>query len=169
MQREENRAEIRVEHLAEHIAFIPVLALWVKKEWGHLMPDVTFEAFHSTFEERTTYHKVPETFVAVQGDKLLGMASIDKHDMLIGMELTPWLAAVYVAPEFRNQGIGSRLVQTVMQEAEILGLEKLYLLTPDKERFYSRLDWKVFEYTHYRGEDVVIMVYEVRNQQSRRR
>ena len=58
--------------------------------------------------------------------------------------------------------------EKVMREAELLGLERLYLLTPNKERFYSRLGWKVLEYTHYRGEDVVIMVYEVGNQQSRR-
>ena len=126
-----------------------------------MLPDVTFEALVSEFEERTVDHKIPETFVAVKDTKLVGMASIVKHDMSTRKDLSPWLAAVYVAPEFRNRGIGSRLVRTVMQEADTLGLEMLYLFTPNRIRFYSRLGWKVLEYTRYRGENVAIMLYEV--------
>ena len=125
MQREGNQQGMRIEHLAERIAVIPILASWVQEEWGHLLPDVTFEALVSEFEERTTNHKIPETFVAVKDTKLVGMASIVKHDMSTRKDLSPWLAAVYVAPESRNRGIGSRLVRTVMQEADTLGLEML--------------------------------------------
>jgi GNAT superfamily N-acetyltransferase len=126
-----------------------------------LLPEATFETLVSEFEERTTRHRIPETFVAVKDDEPLGMASIVKHDLTTRKELSPWLAAVYVSPESRNRGIGSRLVRTVMQEAETLGLERLYLLTPNKVRFYSRLGWRVLEHTEYRGENVAIMLYEV--------
>jgi len=151
---------MRIEHLAEHIAVIPTLASWVQKEWGHLLPEATLETLVSEFEERTTRHKIPETFVAVKDDHPLGMASIIEHDLTTRKELSPWLAAVYVAPESRNRGIGSRLIRTVMREAETLGLERLYLIAPNKMRFYSRLGWKVLEHTKYRGENVVIMLYE---------
>jgi len=158
---EENQRGLSVEHLAEHTAAIPMLASWVQEEWGHLDPEVTFEELVSRFAGSTAYHSIPETFVALEGDRLVGMASIIAHDMSTRQELSPWLAMVYVAPEARNRGIGSRLVRTVMQEAETLGLERLYLLTPDKMTFYSRLGWNPLERTEYRGEKVTIMLYEV--------
>jgi GNAT superfamily N-acetyltransferase len=151
---------MRIEHLAQHTAVVPVLASWVLDEWGRLLPEATVETLVSAFEESATHHRIPETFVAVRDGEPVGMASLIEHDMSTRKELSPWLAAVYVAPEFRNRGIGSRLVQRAMHEAEALGLGRLYLFTPDKVSFYGRLGWKVLEHTRYRGENVAIMLYE---------
>ena len=133
---------MRIEHLAEHPHLVPTVAQWSKDEWGHLCPEVPYEDYVSSFQKRTIHNSIPETLVALEGDTLLGTASIIEHDMSTRMELSPWMASVYVAPEFRNRGVGSALVRAVMQEAERLGLEKLYLITPDKVRFYSRLGWR---------------------------
>ncbi|MBN1994656.1 MAG: GNAT family N-acetyltransferase [Anaerolineae bacterium] len=154
-------AEVRIEHLAEHTMAIPLLAGWAQQEWGHLLPEITFEMIVSTFKKRTLYHHIPETFVAVVGKQLVGMASIDPHDMTTRPDLSPWLAAVYVAPEFRHKGIGSRLVRAVMQEAAVLKLDRIYLFTPNKMNFYNRLGWQFLEHTSYRGEEVVIMQYNI--------
>ena len=91
----------------------------------------------------------------------MGMASIDPYDMITRPDLSPWLAAVYVAPEFRHNGIGSKLVRAVMQEAVVLGLDRIYLFTPNKINFYNRLGWQFFEHAVYRGEEVVIMQHQV--------
>ena len=149
-----------IAHLAEHTAVIPILALWAQKEWGYLLSRATFETLVLDFEQRTTVQTIPETFVAIENDRPVGMSSIVQNDMLTRQELSPWLAGVYVAPAFRNRGIGSKLVQSTMQEAQNLGLEKLYLFTPDKRNFYARLGWNAIERTTYRGESVTIMVYE---------
>jgi N-acetylglutamate synthase-like GNAT family acetyltransferase len=152
---------MNIDHLAEHPHLVPTLALWVKGEWGHQCPDVAYEKYVSDFQRQTTHGRIPETFVALEDNTLLGTASIIEHDMSTRMELSPWMASVYVAPEFRNKGVGSALVRTVMQEAGRLGLQKLYLITPDKGGFYSRLGWQVIETAAYRGENVTIMAYEV--------
>ena len=104
--------------------------------------------------------QIPETFVAVEDGEPLGTASLVAHDLAERMDLSPWLAAVYVAPEFRNRGVGSALVQAVMDEALALGVEELYLFTPDKMSFYGRLGWKVLELREHHGTDVTVMVYE---------
>jgi hypothetical protein len=49
-----------------------------------------------------------------------------------------------------------------MLEAETLGLDKLYLFTPDRRDFYGSLGWQVYEHTAYRGVGVVIMQFQVR-------
>ena len=152
--------QTEIEHLANRPLDIPVLATWVQQEWGHLTPNVTYEMRVSEFARMATIHTIPEAFVAVENITPVGMASLVEHDMLARMELSPWLAAVYVVPESRNRGVGSKLVRTAMQEARVLALDRLYLFTPDQIHFYRRLGWQALEQVSYRGERVTIMVYE---------
>lgn len=77
------------------------------------------------------------------------------------MDLTPWLAGVFVAPDFRRRGIGSALVERVVQHATQLGVMRLYLYTPTADQVYSRLGWSALVRTHYRGADVTVMSYDV--------
>jgi predicted N-acetyltransferase YhbS len=72
-------------------------------------------------------------------------------------EWMPWLASVYVAPEFRHQGVGSRLVNSVSEAARKAGMEALYLFTPDRVAFYQRLGWQVLHGEAYRGRWVTVM------------
>jgi GNAT superfamily N-acetyltransferase len=54
----------------------------------------------------------------------MGSAAIIDSDMDTRPELTPWLASVFVAKEFRNQGVGSRLVEHVMEEVRKAGVKE---------------------------------------------
>jgi GNAT superfamily N-acetyltransferase len=159
-ERQSKENGVKVEHLAEHPGAIPTLAAWVYNQWGHWMPpDATQETLAREFRRRTAPGQIPETFVAVEDGKPLGTASLVVHDLAERRDLSPWLAAVYVAPEARNRGIGSALVQAVMDEASALGAEDLYLFTPDKMSFYGRLGWRVLEHRQHRGTGVTVMVY----------
>ena len=129
-----------------------------------MTPNVTYEMRVSEFARMATIHTIPEAFVAVENITPVGMASLVEHDMLARMELSPWLAAVYVVPESRNRGVGSKLVRTAMQEARVFGLDRLYLFTPDQIHFYRRLGWQPLERVSYRGERVTIMVYDILTQ-----
>lgn len=154
----------RLVRLADCPAFVPTLATWVQQTWGRLTPNITYEMRIIEFTKRTTLQPLPQTFVAVEKETPVGMASLVAHDMLTRMDLSPWLAAVYVVPKSRNMGVGSSLVRAVMQEANVLGLNRLYLFTPDQMRFYRRLGWQALEPASYRGEQVTIMYYEVSTQ-----
>ena len=153
---------VRIEHLAEHHEEVPTVARWLMEQWGHLCPNVGYEEFVATMERRTAHHQIPQTFVALEDGVLIGTASLIEHDVPTRAELTPWLASVYVDPRFRKRGIGSALVRAVLQEARNLGLEKLYLITPDQVPFYRRQGWQEMEEIVYRGEAVTIMVYALR-------
>ena len=89
--------------------------------------------------------------------KSAGTASIYVHDMDTRPDLSPWLAAVYVAPAYRKQGIGSALVKAVESAAQQIQIARLYLFTPDQEHFYARLGWSVLERVEYRHQTVVVM------------
>ncbi|MDT9702904.1 GNAT family N-acetyltransferase, partial [Streptomyces sp. P17] len=61
--------------------------------------------------------------------QVVGTASILLQDMQTNRDLSPWLANIYLAPAARGKGLGKWLVLQVMQQAQQLGLTKLYLFT----------------------------------------
>lgn len=145
-------------YLADHPEFITTLARWHHAQWHYLDRDSSVEARIANFQAHLGRGQVPATFVALEGSTLLGSASLIAHDMDTRPDLTPWLACVYVAPAHRRRGIGTALVQRVAQEAKALGVETLYLFTPDKRAFYEHRGWAVLEQTRYRGYNVSVMV-----------
>ena len=101
--------------------------------------------------------RLPLTLVAVQGDQPLGTASLRQREMPIRPNLQPWLSAVYVRADRREEGIGSALMQAAEDLAWDLDISRLYLFTPEREAFYARLGWSRREVTHFRQEQVTIM------------
>jgi N-acetylglutamate synthase-like GNAT family acetyltransferase len=99
--------------------------------------------------------------VALSGGIVMGSSSLVACDMDSHRDLSPWLSSLYVIPIYRSRGVGSALVHRVIKEAEALGVETLYLFTPNWEAFYIRLGWSTVERTEYRGFEVAIMVFEI--------
>jgi N-acetylglutamate synthase-like GNAT family acetyltransferase len=144
-------------YLADYPQFVPTLAQWHYDTFGPLNPASSLEK-HLTFLRRSlTKRAIPTTLIALSGDELVGSASLAQSDLHDLVSFTPWLSAVYIAPEYRRRGIGSALVQRMVEEAKGLGYRRLYLFTPDKEHFYARLGWTTLEKMPYREITIVIM------------
>lgn len=146
-----------ISYLADCPEHIPTLATWHDAQWGELNPLNDVAARIERLQTHLQPGTIPTTFVAREGDELLGSASLVVNDLDIRPELTPWLASVYVTPRARFQGVGTLLVQRVMQEARDLGVPQLYLFTLDQERFYTRLGWQLVERTEWRGREITVM------------
>ena len=154
--------DLRIDYLADHPALVPTVTRWVHDEWPHFNPGSTFEDALAGMQAKLTRHAIPEALVAFLGEQAVGTASLVKTDMVTPEGFSPWLASVYVPPEHRNRGIGSALVERMMQEVTSLGTDKLYLYTPDKVAFYERLGWTALRTTEHHGRDVTIMEYSIR-------
>ena len=152
---------MKIEYLADNIALVPIIAHWHHEEWGYFNPGDSVEKRIANLQTHLGKRQIPTTFVALFGGILLGSACLMAHDMDTRMDLSPWLANVYVTPEHRSQGTGTALVQRVVKEAVELGIETLYLFTPDREGFYASLGWSVVERTEYREQKVVIMALHI--------
>ncbi len=144
----------RIDDDSPHVA---TLAGWAHAEWGHLHPGRELEAAIASFRADCGPAGVPSVFAAMAGERPVGMASLVADDMSDRRELTPWLASVYVLPEWRGRGIASRLVRRVEEEALAHGHGRFYLYTPDRQALYRRLGWRDLEDRRYRGEAVTIM------------
>jgi N-acetylglutamate synthase-like GNAT family acetyltransferase len=151
---------MRIEYLADRPAALRRLAEWKHQEWGHLRSGDTVEKREARIAATSNRAHIPLTVVALEGDEVLGCASLIDHDMQTRMELEPWLAGVYVGEGYRRRGIGAELVRRIMSEAGKLKVPLLYLYTVNSERFYAALGWTFLERTSYLGHDVVIMTYK---------
>jgi len=139
---------------------IPQLAKWHHHEWSSLNPGRTLEQRIEYMQSYLSDGLVPSTFIA-KDTILMGSAAIIVSDMETKPELTPWLASVFVRPDCRNRGVGSLLVQHVMQQAHMAGIGQLYLFTPDRASFYRRLGWHRLSEEQYCGHQVTIMSVEL--------
>lgn len=153
-----NRQRMRIEDAADHPNALAVVAEWQHQEWGHLRADDSVEK-RLTRLQGSERDCIPLTVVAFDNDEVFGSASLVAHDMETRMELTPWLAGVFVGEQFRRRGIGAQLVRRIMREAGRLKVPLLYLYTVHSENFYAALGWTLLERTTYREQNVVIMTY----------
>lgn len=153
---------MRIDYLVDHPEFIPTLARWHHEEWAYLRPGDSLEARTTRLRAECGREEMPTVFIAFSDGALLGSAMLIAHDMDTRMELTPWLAGVFVATDYRQRGIGSALVGRVVECATTLGVARLYLYTSSAEQMYARLGWLAVERTNYRGVDVTVMSYDVR-------
>lgn len=148
---------IDIVYLADHIQHVAELSRLHQAEWGHLSPQIDLETRVTRLTEAAGKSGVPTIFIAVEGPGLIGSAALVKSDMRERPELSPWLAAVYVKPERRRNGIASALIARVETEATSLGVEKLYLVTEHQEQFYEHRGWDWMEHADHDGIPVAIM------------
>jgi len=152
---------MKITYLANHPEHVSTVAKWIFDEWGHESPGTTLESLEERFLSHLNRTAIPLTFLAMDEDRPLGTVSLVAHDMVDHQELSPWLSAMYVLPEHRGQGIGTKLVKSVELISAHLEVEQLFLFTPDCEAFYTRLNWTVQERTEYREKDIALMVKEI--------
>ena len=152
---------MEIKHVFDCPEAIPVITNWLVDEWGHTSDELNFENISSFLQKQTIMNQIPETFVAIKKGKFIGTASLYQNDLSTRPDLTPWLAAVYVDPEFRTEGVGSGLVKYILKESHQLGIKNLYLWTANKMDFYSKIGWKFFENTIYLKKLVTIMIYDL--------
>jgi predicted N-acetyltransferase YhbS len=149
-----------IEYLADRLEFLPTLAQWQHAEWGRENPGDSVETRAARLQEGANRDRIPLVVVAhAGGTEVLGSASLVQHDMDTRLDLSPWLASVFVGSEHRRKGVGAELVRRIMSDATKLKVPLLYLYTVHSEAFYAKLGWTLQEHTTYREQKVAIMTY----------
>ena len=79
--------------------------------------------------------------MAVEGERLLGTVGLWRCDLISRQDLYPWMAALYVAPEARGQGLAGKLQQHVIGYARAQGYTELFLYSACRD-FYEHFGWQ---------------------------
>lgn len=71
------------------------------------------------------------------GERLVGFARANSDGIY---RATIWDVAI--DPEYRGVGLGSKLVETVLSHPRMNRVERIYLMTTHKQRFYERIGFQ---------------------------
>jgi len=87
-----------------------------------------------------------ELLVAHYKDQVIGFIHYVMHEDIIDGGLNCFITAFYVAPEYREKGVGSKLLVAAMQDALDKGAVGIETSTasPDARRLYERHHFKQF-------------------------
>ena len=96
---------MKIVYLASYPQHVPTVAQWIMDEWGRESPGATLEGLEEKFRAHLNRKAIPLTLLAMEENHPLGTASLVFYDMKDRQDLSPWLAAVYVLPEYRGKGI----------------------------------------------------------------
>lgn len=151
---------MNIEYLADRQNDISKIVKWLYEQWGHNY-EYGIDVWKERVNNRLNKEKVPTTFIAIVDDETVGTASIIENDMDTRKDLSPWLADVFVLDSYRNKKIATKLIERILEEAEKIGISKLYLYTREAEGLYIKNNWKTIDIVDYYGDRVSLMKYEL--------
>ena len=156
----------KVASLAEHPHHWQTAAEWSFEAWKHDFPSDTVHTYLDQYALAASEpEKLIEVFAAIDSqDNLLGVATlVDDDELPDAPEPGPWLAAVFVAPDVRKFGVGSALVEHVVNRARELGYSKIYLYTEHQELWYASKGWTKIRDIIFLGLHHTVMQLELVN------
>lgn len=135
-------------------------------EWFHEKWKVPLEAYLESMEEclqgKST---VPQWYMAVEEDRIIGGMGVIENDFHDRKDLTPNVCAVYTEEDKRCNGIAGALLNFVCEDMKEKGIDTLYLLT-DHTSFYERYGWKFLCMVQGDGEPEMSRMYVHRSEKS---
>jgi len=157
---------LRVYPLYKKKSLYPILAYWSFNNW-YIHRNIPFNLVLHDYRRRASVNTLPFSFIAMWNEIPVGMISIKKTDLANRDELTPWLSALFVAPEYRGKGIGSILIDTVLETGKKSGYKRIFLFIDSRnmdelEKFYFKRGWIFLDReTDSDGEMTKILFHEL--------
>lgn len=139
--------DIRIERVSPHdITLIEDIASVTYKAFHYLRPDETLQDRIIKYQKRVMERpdSPQAVFAGFLDETLIGTISVVDSD-LADSSLTPWLASLWVNPQYRNQGIAKRLIDYSVTNIHSYTIETVYLFTDTLADFYVKLGWTVLE------------------------
>lgn len=142
---------------------IPIIARWYFEEWGKNVPGNSIEQTIDRINGKLDRHKLPLLILAVEDEKILGVAQLKLHEMDIYSQRTFWLGNLFVSPTYRGKGVGTALANQIAKiAAEDFNVKELHLQTEALNGgLYRQIGWHSIETVRYKGVDVAVMVRKI--------
>lgn len=134
---------------------------WKQKaaQWFHEKWNVPVDAYLESIEESlNSENPVPQWYLAVKEEQIIGGIGVIENDFHDRKDLTPNVCAVYVEEEFRCRGIARKMLETVCRDMKEKGIDTLYLIT-DHDSFYERYGWEFYCMVQGDGEEEMTRMY----------
>lgn len=130
-------------------------------EWQHLYREWDEKKALEEFRGQGTDGSLPATLILCEDERLAGSVSVVRGDCEARRDLGPWLASLYVLPEHRGRGHGSRLIEAAVELAKRNEIASLYVFTESAEKFFLRHGFVRFEDAVSNDRAVTILRREI--------
>jgi GNAT superfamily N-acetyltransferase len=147
--------KIAISDLRQRPEFLDTVADRIWSKWWEWR-DVPLSYIRGRLQQNLNAESIPFALVAHEDRTFLGTASVISSDMEELPQFTPWVAAVWVDPEYRKRRVGRALVTRAVDDVFALGISRAYLCAPQERRnFYLRQGWlPLIENVGHRGVTV---------------
>lgn len=133
---EDNKKEWNIIPLRDRVDMSDKAAAWFHEKWN--VPEAVY--LESIQDGQKNPTNVPQWYVVIDKDKIIGGFGLIDNDFHKRKDLTPNVCAVFVEEEYRNCGVAKSMLDFACKEARDMGYSNLYLIT-DHEQFYEKCGW----------------------------
>jgi GNAT superfamily N-acetyltransferase len=149
---------MRIEQLRQNLELVGEIANTLNQSWGDLPPWSTTEKIRARLLDGTRDVDFPHVLVAVsENGTFAATGSVKLHELPSHPAMVHWVGEIFVRPEHRGKGLGSRVTEALAEYAFSKGVKNLYLYTPDQQSLYARLGWTEVSTDTVNNEIVSIM------------
>lgn len=134
-----------------------IIAKWQYAEWGSGYNQTDLADFLVDIRRAIRSEEIPLILVATAESEIVGTASIIENDLPLRKDLNPWLASVFVRPDWRRKGIASQLIKVALTRARLIRIKKIFLFTHDLQEFYNEFAFVTIDQSEFMGKKVYIM------------
>lgn len=134
--------------IREHPEYAEIAAKWFHQKW-HIPLSAYIESINECLKNQNA---VPQWYIAVEGNEIVGGLGVIENDFHERKDLAPNVCAVYVEKAYRCRGIAGELLKFVCEDMKKFGIDTLYLLT-DHTSFYERYGWEYYCMVKEEGEE----------------
>lgn len=128
-------------------------------QWFHRKWNIPLEAYQQSMADCLIQkNPVPQWYLAIEKDTIIGGLGIIENDFHNRKDLTPNVCAVYVEENKRCNGIAGALLHYVCTDMKEKGIHTLYLVT-DHTSFYERYGWEFLCMVQGDGEPDMTRMY----------
>jgi GNAT superfamily N-acetyltransferase len=149
--------EIALKQLSECPEHVETLGLWIYEEWWSRrcnLPEVVF----SWLRTHAKLDTVPYSVIALVDGKPAGSCCVIENDCIHRPQYAPWVAAVYVRPDFRRRGIASMILQEAASVAARARIKGLFIdCLAGTAPVYEKSGWAIHEREVGDKESVVML------------
>lgn len=151
---------IGLKQLSECPEHLAVVGLWIYDEWWRRRCDSS-DVVVSWLQTHSKVDTVPYSVVALAEGEPVGSCCVIENDCVHRPQYSPWVAAVYVRPDFRRRGIASMILQEAASIAARAHIKGLFIdCLAMTARVYEKSGWSIYE----RGvgdKDSVVMLRKI--------
>lgn len=128
---------LKICYLSDYKENINTIIDWLWSEFGN---ETNRNYYENIIMHSLKKNSLPLTFIALLDDELIGTIGLWKTASISRQDLSPWIAALYVKKEFRNQYVSKKLENFVLNYCKNVGFSKIFIHTTNYN-YYEKKNW----------------------------